>query len=71
MIKLTEVYYNGGRQHTFETFPTTKSTLVLMAENADVVNLDGVNNVVFNKDTRLIIQACGYTPERGLFCDMY
>lgn len=71
MIRLTEIYYNGGRQHTSGTFPTTKSTLVLMAENADVVNLEGVNNVVFDKDKRRIVQAGGYTPERGLFCDMY
>lgn len=43
------------------------------AVNYDAVNLDGVNNlaVVRRNNQIKIIQAGGYTPDRGLFVDLY
>lgn len=48
------------------------------AENISDVDLDGVNHIVVVRLYRAcrgevlrIVQANGYTPERGLFCDCY
>lgn len=44
-----------------------------MAINYETVNMDGVNNLVItnSKDQIKIIQAGGFTPDRGLFVDLY
>ena len=42
--------------------------------NCSAVNLEGVNHLVIDRDNAgnmEIVQASGYTPERGLFCDLY
>lgn len=40
-------------------------------DNADEVNWEGVNFIIVNEDINHIIQASGYSKDRGLFCDLY
>lgn len=44
-----------------------------MAANYEIVNMDGVKNLVIinNKNQFKIIQAGCFTPNRGLFVDLY
>ena len=42
--------------------------------NYNTVNMEGVNHLVIKRDTAGnmdIIQASGYTPDKGIFCDLY
>lgn len=44
------------------------------ATNADKINSEGVTHVCINRATNgtfYIFQASGYTPDKGMFIDMY
>ena len=60
-----DIYINPVNCNAFVDY--TKSV------NYDAVNLDGVNNLaVVRRDNQMkIIQAGGYTPDSGLFVDLY
>lgn len=79
MIKITEIYHDAnGMQHTHKragcnevSVPVTESALLFMADNYMDINRDGINHVVYDRDKRRIVQASGYSPERGMFCETY
>jgi hypothetical protein len=44
------------------------------ATNYSTVNMENVNNLIIHRNTAgelRIIQAAGYSANRGMFCDMY
>lgn len=45
-----------------------------ICSNYKAVNMEGVNHLIVERDAAgnmKIIQASGYTPEKGLFCNLY
>lgn len=72
IYRVTTVYYdNKNIQHQNSEVSMVDSDIKNFAKNYKDVKWDGVKNIVYDKDSRRIIQAGGYTPERGLFCDLY
>lgn len=65
-----------GNQEGVYTDPVSVSSCMdyTKADNYANVDLNGVNHLVIRRNldkTFRIIQAGGYTPDRGLFVDMY
>lgn len=74
-ITVDTVYYTQGNygeiSHTGKHYTEYIFVLKDTIDNAKEIKWEGVNNVIVNEDENTIIQASGYTRERGLFCDLY
>lgn len=72
-IYSVRIIYDDSRgiQHTYSNAPMTDSDIKSFSENFNEINWEGVNNIIYDKDTRRIIMAGGYTVDRGLFTDLY
>lgn len=73
IVSATPIFYDtNGHQHIKVTVPVFWDRLTEEGYNTDEIrDVDSINGVVINIDEKKIIQASGYTRERGLFCDMY
>ncbi len=73
IVSATPIWYDAhGHQHSKPSVPVFWEVLEEKGYNtAEIRDADSINGVVLNLDDRKIIQASGYTRERGLFCDMY
>lgn len=75
MVSVDTVYYTQGRygevSHTGKHYLCKVYNLKMETANGLQINWSGVNGVIINEDANEIFQASGYTPERGLFCDLY
>lgn len=72
IISLREIYYDStGIQHT----KTTEKHIFASEVNANnwssVKDKKHLNNIVIDVDSNIVIQAGGFSYERGLFCDLY
>jgi len=72
IYRVTTVYYdNKNIQHQQSEVSMVDSDIKNFAKNYNEIDWKGVNNIVYNKDSRRIIQTGGYSSDRGLFCDLY
>jgi len=74
-IGVDTIYHTQGNygeiSHTGKHYTEYIFVLKDTIDNAKEIKWEGVNNVIVNEDENTIIQASGYTRERGLFCDLY
>jgi hypothetical protein len=71
MVQVTKITHDSrGIQHTSPSFPCFLENLKQLVDIPAGYSLKGVNNVVVDEQRRLV-QAGGYTPDRGIFCDMF
>ena len=72
IYRVTTVYYNSKNiQHQSSEVSMVDSDIKNFAKNFGDIKWEGVNNIVYNKDSHRIIQAGGYSIDRGTFCDLY
>lgn len=75
IVTVDTVYHTKGRygeiSHTGRHYLSRVINLRNEIVNGNKINWDGVNGVIINEDDNIIFQASGYTPDRGLFCDLY
>ena len=62
---------SDGRSHASPSVPIFAESLKTMRNVREIRDADYLNGVVVNQDENRVVQATGYSPERGLFCDMY
>ena len=74
-IGVDTIYHTQGNygeiSHTGKHYTEYIFVLKDTIDNAKEIKWNGVNSVIINEDENTIIQASGYTIERGLFCDLY
>lgn len=74
-IGVDTIYHTQGNygeiSHTGKHYTEYIFVLKDTIDNAKEIKWNGVNSVIINEDENTIIQASGYTKERGLFCDLY
>lgn len=72
MVDVTEIYEGkDGCQHSEETYSTYLFRVRQMVNNYDAVCKDDINGVVISQDDSKIVQATGYTKDRGLWWELY
>ena len=71
-VHVTTVYYDSYmEQHTDDIYMDYIYAIKEMTINGNEVDWDGVNCIVIDEEEPKIIQASGYSENRGLFCDLY
>jgi hypothetical protein len=73
-ITVRTIYHDSnGAQHTEHPHRTMDiCDIVAWATNWDDIRDEkSVTSVVYDLDAKRIIQASGYSDERGMFCDLY
>lgn len=71
-VHVTTVYYDGHmEQHTDDIYMDYIYAIKQMTTNGNEVNWDAVNCIIIDEEEAKVIQASGYSNERGLFVDLY
>lgn len=71
-VHVTTVYYDSYmEQHTDDIYMDYIYAIKEMTINGNEVDWDGVNCIVVDEEEAKVIQASGYSNERGLFVDLY
>lgn len=71
-VHVTTVYYDDHmEQHTDDIYMDYIYAIKQITTNGNEVNWDGVNCIVIDEEEAKVIQASGYSEERGLFVDLY
>lgn len=60
-----------GMSHSSPAVPAFMDALKNLKNRAELRDEDFLNGIVVNEDEERIVQASGYSPDRGLFCDLY
>ena len=72
IIKVTYVRRGfDGMSHASPAVPAFMESLRNLKNRSELRDEDFLNGIVVNEDEERIVQASGYSPERGLFCDLY
>lgn len=73
VVDATPIWHDkNGKQHNAPSRPVFWDRLTEDGYNtAEIRDADSINGIVIDTDTMKIVQASGYTAERGLFCDLY
>lgn len=71
-VDVTEIYEGKDEcQHSEETYGTYLFRVRQMVNNFDDICIAGINGVVISQDDSKVVQATGYTKDRGLWWELY
>lgn len=73
IVQVTPIWYGiGGIQHSSPSYPVKWNKLKREGYNTEIIDdVNSLNAVVINTQTRKIVQASGFSPERGMYCDLF
>ena len=60
-----------GIAHAAPAVPVFRESLKGYGNYGEIRRMEDVTGIVVNADENRIVQASGYSAERGMFCDLY
>lgn len=72
IVKVSFLHHDSrGGAHVSVSSPVFLHCLNVYADNVNDLPQDGVNAVCVDIDSRRVVTASGYTPDRGIFVESY
>ncbi len=72
MVKVTFIHHSAeGKLHTSVASPFLFDALSSFADDMSMLPHEGLSHVVIDADNRCVIQAGGYSGDRGLYIETY